>query len=117
MIREFSSVLSALSGEPGVTTGKMFGAEGLKIQQQVFAMEVKAKLVVKLTPERAAELCAKGAAEPFDPGHGRPMKQWVTVSKRASVDWLQLSREALEYVRGVKTRRPAKAGVRKTKRV
>jgi TfoX/Sxy family transcriptional regulator of competence genes len=105
MTREFTSVLSALSAEPGVTTGKMFGAEGLKIQQRVFAMEVKAKLVVKLPQERAAELCASGAAEPFDPGHGRPMKQWVTVSKRANVDWLQLSREALRYVSGAKSPR------------
>lgn len=117
MTREFGDVLSALSAEPGVTTGKMFGAEGLKIHQQVFAMEVKAKLVVKVPQERAAELCSSGAAEPFDPGHGRPMKQWVTVSKRANVDWLQLSREALEYVRATKTKRAAKTGVPKAKRV
>jgi hypothetical protein len=44
MIRDFSSVLKALSSEPGVTTGKMFSAEGLKIKQQIFAMEVEAKL-------------------------------------------------------------------------
>jgi len=116
MIRDFSSVLNALASEQGVTTGKMFGAEGLKIKQQVFAMEVKAKLVVKLAQDRATELCASGLAEPFDPGHGRLMRQWVAVSKRANVDWLLLSREALEYVSSAKPKRSAKPGAPKAKR-
>jgi TfoX/Sxy family transcriptional regulator of competence genes len=76
----------------------MFGSEGLKVGTKVFAMEVKGKLVVKLTATRAAELCDAGLAEPFDPGHGRPMKQWVAVDPTARVDWLLLSREALEFV-------------------
>lgn len=102
MIRDFARVLAALASEPGVMKGKMFGAEGLKVNKQVFAMGVKGKLVVKLSQERAAELRAATLAEPFDPGHGRPMKQWVAVSPSAKVDWLQLSREALSYVSGLK---------------
>ena len=112
MNRDFSRVMAELSSELGVSTGKMFGAEGLKIQQQVFAMEVKGKLVVKLSQARAAALCARGVAEPFDPGHGRPMKQWVAVSKRAHLDWLTLSREALDYVRGAKSKQGDKAAKR-----
>lgn len=100
MIRDFSQVLGALGAAPGVSRGKMFGAEGLKVGKSVFAMEVKGKLVVKLSAERAAELCTAGLAQAFDPGHGRPMKQWVAVSPAAPIDWLTLSREALAFVGG-----------------
>ena len=99
MIRDFGTVVAALSSERSVTKGRMFGSEGLKVERQVFAMEVKGKLVVKVGLDRASELRDAGLAQPFDPGHGRPMKQWVAVDPRAKVDWLQLSREALAYVR------------------
>jgi TfoX/Sxy family transcriptional regulator of competence genes len=100
MIREFAVVRTKLATEPGVTVGRMFGSQGLKVEAKVFAMEVKGRLVVKLTTARAAELCDAGLAEPFDPGHGRPMKQWAAVAPGAGVDWLRLSREALEFVGG-----------------
>jgi hypothetical protein len=35
-------VVATLEREAGVTRGKMFGSEGLKIGKSVFAMEVKA---------------------------------------------------------------------------
>ncbi len=53
--RDFASVVRALSSEAGVTKGRMFGSEGLKVGKQVFAMEVKGKLVVKVSAERASD--------------------------------------------------------------
>jgi len=100
VIRTFAEVAAAIEKEKAVSRGRMFGSEGLKIGKQVFAMEVKGRLVVKLSVERANELRRKGLAEAFDPGHGRPMKQWVAVSPKAKVDWVALSREALVFVRG-----------------
>ena len=100
MIRDFAAVVAALGDEPAVTKGRMFGSEGLKVGKKVFAMEVRGKLVVKLSVERASALRDAGLAQPFDPGHGRPMKQWVAVGPRARVDWLLLSREALTHVAG-----------------
>ena len=100
MIRDFAAVVAKLGDEPRVSLGKMFGSEGLKVGKQVFAMEVKGKLVVKLSAERAAELRDAGLAEAFDPGHGRPMKQWVAIDPRAKVDWLKLAREAYAFVGG-----------------
>ena len=100
MIRNFAAVVEALSSEAGVTKGRMFGSEGLRVGKHVFAMEVKGRLVVKVSLARASELRAGGLADSFDPGHGRPMKQWVSVDSRAKLDWLQLSREALAHVRG-----------------
>jgi TfoX/Sxy family transcriptional regulator of competence genes len=100
VIRDFSKVVAALGNAPGVLRGKMFGSEGLKVNKQVFAMQVKGKLVVKLSGERAAELREAGLVEAFDPGHGRPMKQWVAIDPSSKVDWLELSREAFEFVGG-----------------
>lgn len=99
MIRDFARVAAALAKRPGVTKGKMFGAEGMKVNGSVFAMEVKGRLVVKLSVDRAAAMRDEGLASAFDPGHGRPMKQWVTVEPTAKVDWLTLSLEAYDFVR------------------
>jgi TfoX/Sxy family transcriptional regulator of competence genes len=98
--RDFATVARALSGEPGVTKGRMFGSDGLKVGKQVFAMVVKGKLVVKLSAERTEELRARAGVAAFDPGHGRPMKQWIAVGPSSRLDWLAVAREALAYVRG-----------------
>jgi len=100
VIRDFAKVIAAFESDEGVSSGAMFGSRGLKTSKRVFAMEVNGRLVVKLSPERAAELRAKRLAEAFDPGHGRPMKQWVAVSRAARIDWLELARESLAFVRG-----------------
>ena len=100
MIRDFESVVEALVGEPGVTLGRSFASEGLRVGKRIFAMEVKGALVVKVSAERAAALCKARVATPFDPGHGRVMKQWISVSRRAKIDWVELAREALVFVRG-----------------
>ena len=55
MIREFSLVIAALERAADVSRGRMFGSEGLKLESRVFAMEVKGRLVVKLSVERAEE--------------------------------------------------------------
>jgi TfoX/Sxy family transcriptional regulator of competence genes len=98
-VDRFGTVVAALAHEGDVTTSRMFGSDGLKANGKVFAMNVKGRLVVKLVPDRVQELLASGMAAPFDPGHGRVMREWVAVPNRADVDWLELSREALLTVR------------------
>jgi hypothetical protein len=98
MIRNFPAVVVAIGNHPGVSKGKMFGAEGLKIGKRVFAMEVHGKLVVKLSIARAMTLCKLANVSAFDPGHGRLMKQWVSVAPRAKLDWIALATESLEFV-------------------
>jgi hypothetical protein len=45
-----------------------------------------------------AALAAAKIGEPFDPGHGRVMKEWLAVtSPKAS--WIALTREAHAFVR------------------
>jgi hypothetical protein len=100
MKRRFDAVVNALSSEPGVSHGKMFASMGLKVGNGIFAMEVKGCLVVKLPLDRADELRKKRQATSFDPGHGRLMKQWVSVSSTSKLDWVALASEAMAYVRG-----------------
>ena len=95
----FEAVVTTLAHEGDVTISRMFGSDGLKANGKVFAMNVKGRLVVRLVAERVQELLASGVAAPFDPGHGRVMREWVAVPDRADVDWLELSREALLTVR------------------
>ncbi len=82
------------AGEPG----RKFGKNGLKAANgKLFALFTQGTLVVKLPKERVVMLVAERMGKPFDPGHGRLMKEWLTVtSPRAS--WSELAKEAHEFV-------------------
>src|SRR5688500_4114065 len=93
------AVLDALGKNALVCRGRMFGSEGLQVNGKVFAMLVKGKLVVKPPKARVEALVASGAGAPFDPGHGRLMKEWVAVEE-GGADWIALAKEALGFVGG-----------------
>jgi hypothetical protein len=61
-------------------------------------MLVKGRLVVKLPRQRVDALIASGDGARFDPGHGRLMKEWLTVEPASEEEWLPLAREAMEFV-------------------
>jgi hypothetical protein len=98
----FATIVEALLSHPDVTPpsdGKGFGSSGLKIQNKLFAMLVRGKLVVKLPKPRVDALVASGEGERFDPRQdGRLMKEWVTVEPTSEEEWLPLAREAMEFV-------------------
>jgi TfoX/Sxy family transcriptional regulator of competence genes len=96
----FEKITRSLLDDPDVSTGRMFGSEGLKVNGKVFAMVVKGDLVVKLPAGRCASLIEKGRARPFDPGHGRLMKEWVAVPPSRTRDWPGLANEARAFVGG-----------------
>jgi hypothetical protein len=110
--RRVAAFLRALRAEPklrpvvtayekeGATPGRKFGKNGLKTKTgKLFALFTQGTLVVKLPNERAAALVEAGVGKPFDPGHGRLMKGWLTVtSPKAS--WNELTREAYDFVAG-----------------
>jgi len=77
---------------------KMFGMPCLKRENgKVVAGHWKdGGLNVKLTDESAREKAlALPGAEPFDPGMGRPMREWVLVPKALSDEWARLVDEAV----------------------
>jgi hypothetical protein len=44
------------------------------------------------------ELIGDGKGRRFDPGHGRPMKEWLAVRSNSTEDWMRLAGEALTFV-------------------
>ncbi|MBI5287972.1 MAG: hypothetical protein HY873_03245 [Chloroflexi bacterium] len=96
---DFAPIARAFEKDRGVSRGKMFGSVGLKVNGKVFAMLVKGRFVAKLPRVRADELVAAAAGDYFDPGHGRLMKEWVSVPS-GKTSWLELAREAHRFVKG-----------------
>lgn len=96
MTAGFEAVKAAYLGQPGIGTKRMFGAEGLSVNDHFFAMEYKGRIVVKLPATRVAELIAAGQAEPWGPSPGRVMKEWATLHEET--DAVALAREAQVFV-------------------
>ncbi len=96
--RVFENFVEVLLTDPRISQTKMFGSSGLKVRGKVFAMLFKERLVVKLPRQRVEALTASGMGEPFDPGHGRIMKEWVAVGPRPTDEWLSLVEEARDFV-------------------
>lgn len=95
----FESVAGRLLTRNGeLERGRMFGSDALKIRGKVFAMLVKGDLVIKLPAERVNELLEAGAGRPFDPGHGRVMKEWVALRPPDASACETYVREALAFV-------------------
>ncbi len=93
----FESVAKAFSNDRAISQSRMFGSPGLKVGGKVFAMLVKGKLVVKLPKERVENLVGSGEGKYFDPGHGRLMKEWVSIEPSGG-NWLDLASEARGFV-------------------
>jgi hypothetical protein len=84
-----------------IAGARKFGSNGLKADGKLFALFTQGTLVVKLPRSRVAELVAQGQGKPFDPGHGRLMKEWLAiVDPKAS--WTGLAKEAFAFVRAAK---------------
>ncbi len=102
----FATIVGELLNNPNVTppmdgpqAKKRFGSSELKVNNKIFAMLVRGKLVVKLPKLRVDALIASGDGERFDPRHdGRLMKEWITLEPTSAEKWLLLAREAMEFV-------------------
>jgi TfoX/Sxy family transcriptional regulator of competence genes len=79
--------------------GRKFGSNGLRVDGKLFALFTQGTLVVKLPKERVIALAASGVGKRFNPGHGRLMKGWLTVTS-AKASWVRLAKEAHGFVNG-----------------
>jgi hypothetical protein len=70
----------------------------LSVNGKIFALLVKGKLVVKLPKKRVDEMVAARQGTYFDPGHGRLMKQWISISPDRA-PWVDLAKEAYVFVK------------------
>jgi hypothetical protein len=84
---------------PGVTSGTGFGRSvGLRISGKVFALFNNGELVLKLPRARVGELIESGDGQPWGPGTGKIMKEWVAVASDATEQWAALVAEARAFV-------------------
>ena len=98
-VAEYGAVAAGLESA-GVIRGNMFGMPCLKIGKKVIAGMFGDAMTFKLPPEARARAVALPGVEPFDPGMGRPMKEWVVIPLAQSTVWPDFAAEALEYVAG-----------------
>jgi len=101
----FVPVVKAFAKDRRVTTGgKGFGSSGLKVDGKLFAMiSSRGLFVVKLPRKRVDEMVQLGAGRPFDPGHGRLMKAWVSIGAEHAKLWTSLADEARAYITSLKS--------------
>jgi hypothetical protein len=86
----------------GVRASQMFGMPTLKTEKgKAFAgLTREGATVFKLSGGDHASALALIGAELFDPGMGRPMREWVVVPPDHQDQWSPLARAALRYVAG-----------------
>ncbi|TDO56211.1 MULTISPECIES: hypothetical protein [Kribbella] len=96
-VAAYDAVAAGLEGA-GVVRGSMFGMPCLKIGKKVLAGMYGDAMTFKLPPEPREKALAVPGAEQFDPGMGRPMKEWVRIPLDQSGVWPDYAAEALEYV-------------------
>jgi hypothetical protein len=96
----FDELIARYLPDPRVTEGTGFGSSrGLRVGGKIFAIFGERELTVKLPKARVDELVDSGVGTRFDPGHGRLMREWLTVSTRHAAQWERLADGALRFVR------------------
>jgi hypothetical protein len=95
----YEALVEALLADPSVSRASKpgFGSSGLFAGGQLFVMHSHDMLVVKLPRSRIEALVASGDGVRFDPGHGRPMQEWLSLEPDSAQDWLVLAHEARDF--------------------
>jgi len=98
---KYSEVAQAFTRRTDVSFGggKGFGSGALKVKGKIFAMSSsKSEFVVKLPKNRIDELLISGMGKRFESRPGMVMKEWF-VPADERVDWIQLAKEACDFVK------------------
>ncbi len=95
---QYEPVVQTFIRKADVTGGVMMASYGLKVNGKIFVMFPRGTFVAKLPKARVDALVASGDGVPFDPGHGRLMKEWIVVQNQ-SLDLVGLAKEAYDFVK------------------
>jgi len=104
----FEKLVDELASTSGVTVpggGTGFGAGALRLNNKIFAMLVRGRLVVKLPRARVDALVASGDGVRFDANKGKPMAEWLVVDQGSRLAWSAVAREAMAFVGGAASKR------------
>ena len=94
----FASIAAAFAKDSDVTSGMMMSSYGLKVNGKIFAMFGRERFVAKLPKQQVDQLVDSKKGKRFDPGHGRIMKEWLSMESHADT-WLGLAHDAYEFVK------------------
>jgi hypothetical protein len=113
--RAFHEIAEELAGM-GATESQMFGMPTMKVGGKAFAgVPGTGGMVFKLPPDEVRGALELKGTELFDPGMGRPMREWVVVPAAQSRRWRALAEVSLAYVAATAAKKPggAKSSARK----
>ncbi len=83
----------------GVAKKKAFARDALTVNGKIFAIYRLGTVVLKLPRETGAPLVESGAAQQFEPGPGRFMKEWFVFGPETDESELtQLAEQAYDFV-------------------
>ena len=68
---------------------------GRQVNGKIFAMFVRDRVVVKLPRQQVDQLVDTKQGERFDPGHGRSMKEWLSMESLAPGPTRRIHRRTL----------------------
>jgi hypothetical protein len=94
----FEDLIGELEGMPDLRRGKAFGSPVIKVGGKIAASYRDGQLVLKLPPERIAELIEREQGALFS-AYGKTMTGWIALSPAADAEWLPLTEEAIAFVR------------------
>src|SRR5262245_42789270 len=78
----------------------------LKKSGKAFSGLFNDEMVFKLEGETHTKALALKGAKLFDPGMGRPMKEWVQVPAKFSDQWMAFAEAAMNYVTSAEKSKP-----------
>ena len=100
----YSDIGQQFADQYGTSISQMFGKPCLKTNKKAFAAFFKGEMVFKLGQQEVNFLREKyiGSVN-WDPSvKNRAMKDWLQVPADFSDDWLDLAKQALEYLEETK---------------
>jgi hypothetical protein len=93
----FDALVAHDAALPGVSVGRLFRSDGLRVNDKIYAMLVVDRLVVKVPADTVAAMRASGEGDEFTSG-GRVMREWVTLRGVDPARWRALADEARAFV-------------------
>ncbi len=100
----FDKIANDLLAKGDTKRGKMFGMPWVSVNGKMFAGLHKGDMTFKLDGSSREQALQIEGATLFDPGMGRPMKEWVVVPAGQSGHWRELADQAYAYVADLSTR-------------
>ena len=97
MIDVYEELKTHFSSDNDVTVLSGRGAQGIKRGGKLFVMFMKGVIIVKLPEELVKEIISMGEGVSYDPGTGKPMKNWVLIPVSRKELWIKYSEEAKKH--------------------